>query len=135
MRRLLVSLTGALALCALAAAGASAAPGSGAATPFKATYVDSALGATATCSGAHIEQTNGATAGTIKDSETCIISGDTSSVPTGTIVGDPNYTFPALGNTQLFWQSDYNGLIASHVTLTFTPNGDGTYTEEVVAYY
>ena len=100
----------------------------GAATPFKASYNDPALGTLDTCSGARVVQSNG----TVKDSETCTLSGDTSKVVAGTVVGNPDYT---LGGVYSYWSSDFNGQAAKSVTLRFVANGDGTYTEYVVSYY
>jgi len=100
----------------------------GAATPFKSSYADPALGTHDTCSGARVVQSKG----TIKDSETCTLSGDTSRVVAGTVVGNPFYV---LGGVYSEWSSDFDGQVAKSVTLQFVANGDGTYTENVVAYY
>jgi hypothetical protein len=70
----------------------------------------------------------------VKDSETCILSGHTSTVTTGTIVGNPVYSFPGIPG-YVEWASDFNNKIATNVTFTFVANGDGTFTEYVVAYY
>ena len=112
-----------------AVAGAS----QGAAAPFKATYVDAGWLANANCSGAHIVQTNPHNP-FIKDSETCLLSGNTSHLTEGTIVGNPTYCTYGFGCNTI-WNSDYNGAIAKSVTLTMNDNGDGTWTENVVAYY
>ena len=128
MRRLLVVFAGGvLAVCVLSVGLASASNGSG--TPFKATYTDAAFGSLATCSGARVVQKDG----TVKDSETCILSGDTSRVVPGTVVGNPNYCL--VGRCNWVWGSDFDGRVAKSVTLEFVANGDGTFTEYVVAYY
>jgi hypothetical protein len=51
----------------------------------------------------------------------------------GTIVGNPSYWL----GTQCgwVWRSDFDGQAATSVTLEFVANGDGTFTENVVAYY
>ena len=131
MRRWLVVLAGALAVSASSTLSVGAASASnGAATPFKATYIDNSFGSLATCSGAHVIQGNGV----VKDSETCILSGNTSTVTAGTTVGNPIYSFAGIPG-EVEWASDFNGAIATHVTLTFVANRDGTFTEYVVAYY
>lgn len=101
----------------------------GKATPFKATYTDLMFNTLDTCSGAHVLQGNGK----VKDSETCMLSGDTSRVLAGTYVGAPKFCIP--NNPCAVWSSDYDGQIAKNVTLTIIDNGDGTFTMDVVAYY
>ena len=117
-----------------AAAPASAIPGKGAATPFKASYgplPDFYTYAHFDCSGAHIVNPN---MGMVKDSETCLLTGDTSDLVAGTYSGDPWITLPWVTfPTQ--WSSDYDGALATHATQTFVDNGDGTWTMYVVAYY
>ena len=128
MRRLLVVFVGGVvAVCALSVGLASASNGSG--TPFKATYTDTALGTLATCSGSRVVQKDG----TVKDSETCLLSGDTSRVVAGTVVGNPSYCLG--GVCGWIWSSDYDGKTAKTITLQFVDNGDGTFTENIVAYY
>lgn len=127
MKYLVSVLAAAVAALALAA-GALSAPGKGAATPFKVTWT---TGFTGYCSGAHIVNSH---TGMVKDSETCLLVGDTSMLVAGTYSGDPYaslpWTFPHP------WVSDYDGTtIATHFTATFVDNGDGTWTMYVVAYY
>jgi hypothetical protein len=93
----------------------------GSATPFKATY--SQFGVTFTCSGATVLNKQ-----VLKDSETCLVSGDDGYWTTG--------TYPAG-----VWQSDSSpgspsyGLVDQTLTVTKTANGDGTYTETFLAIY
>ena len=101
----------------------------GGATPFKAQYTNLLFNTLDTCSGAHVIQGNGK----VKDSQTCILSGDTSLVVTGTFVGNPGFCIP--NNPCAVWASDFDGQIAKSVTITIVDNGDGTFTETVVAYY
>jgi hypothetical protein len=101
----------------------------GKATPFKATYTDLLFNTLDTCSGARVTQGNGK----VKDSETCVLSGDTSRVVAGTYAGAPKFCIP--NNPCAVWSSDYDGQIAKTVTITITNNGDGTFTMNVVAYY
>jgi hypothetical protein len=108
-----------------------ASAGNGAATPFKATYIDNSFRALATCSGARVIQGNGL----VKDSETCILSGNTTTVRAGTVVGNPTYSFPRIPGQVVEWASDFNNEIATNVTFRFVANGDGTFTEYIVAYY
>ena len=122
----LVAVASVVSAISLGVVGAASADG--AATPFKASYNDPALGTLDTCSGAHVVQPKG----TIKDSETCTLSGDTSLVVAGTVVGNPTYV---LGGTLSEWASDFDGQLAKTVTLRFVANANGTYTEYVVAYY
>lgn len=101
--------------------------GQGKATPFKITFPGET---TYECSGVRVTQGNGI----VKDSETCIASGNTSHLVEGTIVGDPDFcTFD--GRCGWRWASDFDLAIATHVTLVWTDNGDGTFTLDVVAYY
>jgi hypothetical protein len=61
------------------------------------------------------------------------LSGDTALVVPGTVVGTPSY---CLANVCGFvWGSDYDGRAAKSITFQFVANGDGTFTEYVVAYY
>jgi hypothetical protein len=110
----------------------------GAATPYKATWTD-VTGASATCSGAHVVFTNGANNGTFKESETCLLSGDTSRVVAGTWTGAPYfYNYSNLGYGPWYWLSDYPGnlgQLADSVTVTNVDNGNGTFTQYAVSYY
>jgi uncharacterized protein YcfJ len=102
----------------------------GAATPFKATYTAPApVGVSNwTCSGAHVVNRV-----SVKDSETCLISGNTVGFVAGTYVGNPNANVPPFGVTG--WFSDYNGAVATSFTATIVNNGDGTFTQYLTAYY
>jgi hypothetical protein len=123
-------ITVAILVAAFSMMAVTAGTASGAATPFKASYLDIANGgATATCSGARVVQKHGA----VFDSETCTLSGNTSGVVTGTFVGNPTYSCPGFGTC--VWFSDFDRQIATNVTLVITANGDGTFTEDVLAYY
>ena len=108
--------------------GAVATASQGAATPFKATY-NGTPGATYTCAGAHVVNRV-----SVKDSERCVISGDTTGYVAGTYSGSPLGFFPPVG-IDADWISDYDGTIASSWTFTVTDNGDGTFTIDIVAYY
>jgi hypothetical protein len=109
----------------------------GAATPYKATWTD-VTGATATCSGSHVVFTTGTRAGTFQESETCLLSGNTSRVVPGTWVGNPSFSnYSNLGG-QWIWESDFPGnlgKVADSVTITIVGNGDGTFTETAVTTY
>jgi hypothetical protein len=125
----LIGVAGLLVASAVLASGAAAVPGQGSATPFKASYNS---GATHwECSGARIVNSN---TGTVKDSETCLLSGDTTSLVAGTYTGDPYGTVFGLPNP-VRWKSDYDGAIATTWTSTFLDNSDGTWTVNAVAYY
>jgi hypothetical protein len=108
---------------ALGAAPALANNGKGAGTNFQVTYTF--LNVTWTCSGGHVVNKN-----YTLDDETCIVSGDVSSaIPIGTSTGGT-------------WLSDFSGpgwpfltVPSQSLTLTNTPNGDGTYTIMILAYY
>lgn len=114
-------------LMALFAINTVAFAGNGAATPFKAEYDSSILGHT-DCSGARVIQGNGK----VKDSQTCTLSGNTLASP-GTYVGSPSVCIG--GFCGVYWQSDFDGQIATSVTFTIVDNGDGTFTLNLVAYY
>jgi hypothetical protein len=101
----------------------------GAATPFKATYTDPVEGTTHTCSGARVVQKSGV----VKDSETCLVTGDTSQIIPGTYGGSAVVCTPWLGCSG--WSSDYDGRQATTVTVTYVDNGNGTFTLYLVAYY
>jgi hypothetical protein len=82
-----------------------------------------------TCSGVHIVNK------TVKDSETCVVSGDVSGFVAGTYTGN----YPITGYTANGWQSDFPGTFygtqATSWTITETDNGNGTFTVELSAYY
>ena len=97
-----------------------------------------------TCSGAHIVKT--APHAFIKDSETCVMSGDASGLA-GVYMNNPldpngpNWGIqPGFSSTNTRgegdWISDYNSAVAISWTMTVTLNADGvTYTNNIVAYY
>jgi hypothetical protein len=130
----LVTAMIAVAALAVFAAPVSAAPTSGAATPFKASYGPlPKFGVLwySDCSGARIVNSN---TGMVKDSETCLLTGDTSTLVAGTFSGDPSGSLPWSPIPSL-WGSDYDGATATHWTETVVDNGDGTWTAYIVAYY
>jgi hypothetical protein len=102
----------------------------GVATPFKASYTTATpFGVSIwTCSGAHIVNRV-----SVKDSETCLITGTTTGLVAGTYVGNPTANIPPFGVTP--WGSDYNGALATSFRATLVKNGDGTFTLDIVAYY
>jgi hypothetical protein len=81
-----------------------------------------------TCSGAHIVNPI-----SVKESETCVISCNTTGLVGGTYVGNPTANIPPFVVTP--WKSDYNGALATSFTATSVKNGDGTFTLVIVAYY
>lgn len=123
MKKIFAAMVAALLMVALVSSTAFASNGK--ATQFTATYPVGA--ATWTCSGVHIVNK------TIKDSETCVISGDTTGYLAGTYTGAPVGAFPPYGS--ITWLSDFNGALATTWTITMTDNGDGTFTANIVAYY
>jgi len=102
----------------------------GAATPFKATYTAPApVGVSNwTCSGAHVVNNV-----SVKDSETCLISGNTAGFVAGTYIGNPVVNIPPFGVTG--WISDFNGVESTGFIATLVNNGDGTFTLDITAYY
>jgi hypothetical protein len=102
----------------------------GAATPFNAAYTAPAPVGVSNwaCSGAHVVNRV-----SVKDSETCLISGNTAGFVAGTYVGKPTANIPPFGDTQ--WFSDYNGVEATSFTATILNNGDGTFSLYITAYY
>jgi hypothetical protein len=116
----------AVAVAALAivgfASGVAGADNGAVTTHFTASYTDS-IGVD-TCSGENIYKTGPKAFN--KDSETCLVN--PLFIPVGTYTG-------------VFWCSDSAppahsaGLCTTDDTLTITANGDGTYTDSVVAYY
>ena len=117
-----------LAMCALAASSAGAMASNGAATPFKIAY-ENPDGTSWDCSGARVVNPV-----SVKDSETCLVTGDTSELTAGVYTGDPYGDLPWFGNAQ--WASDFgDGKIAEHWTVTVMDNGDGSSTVYAVAYY
>ena len=128
----------AVAVFALTGLGVATASNGAQVTHFTATYVN---GATWTCSGSHIVK-SGNGANFIKDSETCVLSGNTAGFLAGTyanggpcaVAFGPNVgNFPPFGC--VIFLSDYNGATATSWTIGVTDNGDGTLTADIVAYY
>jgi hypothetical protein len=127
MRRfLLLTVTGMVTICAVNVGSASAGNGS-ATTQFFTSYFDN--GVESDCTGTRVVQKDG----TVKDGATCILSGDTSRLVSGTVVGNPGYCLNAV--CWAAWVSDFDGKIAKSVNLTLTDNLDGTFTQKVTAYY
>ena len=131
MRRLLLlTVTGIVAVCAVSVGFAAAGNGAGngaTTSQFFTSYFDS--GVESDCTGTRVVQKDG----TVKDSAICILSGDTSWLSPGTIVGNPGYCLNDV--CWAYWVSDFDGKIAKSVTLKLTDNLDGTFTQKVTAYY
>jgi hypothetical protein len=116
-----------LAMSAVAASSAAVLASNGAATPFKVAFDDGSTHYD--CAGARVENRV-----SIKDSETCLVTGDTSLMIAGTYSGDPYGDLPWFPHAR--WQSDTgDGRIADHWTVTVNDNGDGTFTLYAVAYF
>ena len=127
MRRfLLLAVTGMVTICAVNVGSASAGNGS-ATTEFFTSYFDN--GVESDCTGTRVVQKDG----TVKDSASCILSGDTSRLVPGTVVGNPGYCLNAV--CWAAWVSDFDGKIATSVNFKLIDNGDGTFTQKVTAYY
>jgi hypothetical protein len=126
-RFLLLTVTGMVAICAVSVGSAYAGNGS-ATSQFFTVYTDT-NGVQSDCTGTRVVQKDG----TVKDSATCILTGDTSRLVSGTIVGNPGYCLNAV--CWPAWVSDFDGKIAKSVILNLTSNGDGTFTQKVTAYY
>ena len=128
MRRfLMLTVTGMVAICAVGVGSASAGNGS-ATTQFYTSYTDTNH-VQSNCTGTRVVQKDG----TVKDSGTCILSGDTSRLVSGTVIGNPGYCLNAV--CWPAWVSDFDGKVAKSVTLKLSDNGDGTFTQKVTAYY
>ena len=128
MRRfLLLIVTGMVTICAVNVGSAFAGNGS-ATSQFFTSYTDT-NGVESDCTGTRVVQKDG----TVKDSATCMLSGDTSRLVAGTIKGNPGYCLNAV--CWAAWVSDFDGKIAKSVNLTLIDNGDGTFTQKVTAYY
>jgi hypothetical protein len=128
MRRFfLLTVAGIVAVCAVSVGFASAGNGS-ATTSFTAIYTDG-NGVQSDCEGTRVVQKDG----TVKDSATCILSGDTSRLVAGTVVGNPGYCLNGL--CWPAWVSDFDGQVATSVNLKLTDNLNGTFTQKVTAYY
>lgn len=115
-----------LGLGVLAASSAPVLASGATATPFKAQYSDG--GTEYDCSGARIVNRV-----SVKDSETCLISGDTSWLYAGSFTGDPYGDVP--GCTHCLFVSDYDGLLATSWSTIVVRNGDGTYSAYVLMYF
>jgi hypothetical protein len=130
MKRLLAAMVAALMMVSLLTSVAFASNGN--ATKFTAAYPNGAT--TWTCSGVHVVNRN-----MIKDSETCVISGDLTGYVAGTYTStDGSWgILPPFGSTG--WITDYSGgnlyLYASSWTITMVDNLNGTFTANIVAYY
>jgi len=116
-----------LGACALAASSAPALASHGAATPFKVAY-EYPEGTYWDCAGARVDNRV-----SVKDSETCLVTGDTSMLSVGTFSGHPRGDLPWFPNARI--GSDYDGQIALDWTIRVTDNGDGSFTMYVVAYF
>jgi hypothetical protein len=128
MRRFfLLTVAGIAAVCAVSVGFASA--GNGSSTSQFFTSYNDTNGVESDCTGTRVVQKDG----TVKDSATCILSGDTSRLVPGTIVGNPGYCLN--GVCWDYWVSDFDGKIAKSVNLKLTDNLDGTFTQKVTAYY
>src|SRR5262245_40819015 len=127
MRRFfLLTVAGMVTICAVSVGLASAGGGS-TTTQYTTSYFDH--GVESDCTGTRVVQKDG----TVKDSATCILSGDTSRLVAGTVKGNPGYCLNAV--CWPAWVSDFDGKIAKSVSLTLSDNGDGTFTQKVTAYY
>src|SRR4051794_34753718 len=127
MRRfLLLTVTGMVTICAVNVGSASAGNGSVTSQYFT-SYTDA--GMESDCTGTRVVQKDG----TIKDSATCILSGDTAGLVPGTVEGNPGYCLKSV--CWPAWVSDLDGKIATSVNLTLIANLDGTFTQKVTAYY
>jgi len=128
MRRFfLLTVTSIAAVCAVGVGFASAGNGS-TTSQFFTSYTDG-NGVESDCTGTRVVQKDG----TVKDSATCILSGDISRLVPGTVVGNPGYCLNAV--CWPAWVSDFDGKIAKSVNLKLTDNLDGTFTQKVTAYY
>jgi hypothetical protein len=129
-----------LAAAAIAAGAATAGNGDGNANKnangaqtghFTASYTQAGLGGTFTCGGQRIAK-SGAN-GFVKDEEECTISDGASFFPAGIDVGNPYYVFHGV---HWFWQSDFDGHVASLVTFIVSPTQpDGSAHVKIIAYY
>jgi hypothetical protein len=98
----------------------------GAATPFASSYDNG--GSHWDCHGARIDNRV-----SVKDSETCLVTGDLSDVTPGVYQGDPYGDLPWFANAR--WQSDFDPSVALDWTVRVVDNGDGSATVLAVAYY
>ena len=142
MKRLIGLTSAALIFGALIGPSTAMAAGNGAvATPFTAAPYTTGT-TTWACSGAHIVQTQ-ANNSFYKDSETCLITGDTTGYVAGTYSSDPNSPYgpntgilPPYG--YITWNSDFTtefSAAATSWTVTISLNTDGSFTANIEAYY
>ena len=150
MKRILIGVLVA-AVAALGSATVASASDGATVTHFTAAY-PSLVGDFWTCSGSHIVKS--APKPFIKDSETCVISGNVSTYYAGTFASGapcpPSYgappgnecgSFPPVAGSPgtidglVNWFSDFNGVFASSWSITITRNSDGTFTAQIDSYY
>ncbi len=81
-----------------------------------------------TCSGVHVVNLV-----SIKDSEICTVSGDTTGLVAGVYVGNPTANVPPFGEVP--WFSDFDGVTATRFKAIIVANPDGTFTQHILAYY
>ena len=81
-----------------------------------------------TCSGVHVVNLV-----SVKDSEICTITGDTSGLVAGTYVGNPTANVPPFGDVP--WFSDFDGATATSFKAIIVANPDATFTQHILAYY
>jgi hypothetical protein len=131
MKRLLVLVVGALIAATLGLSTAATAANGATATPFKPAPYPMA-GSTWTCSGSHVVLSKPHNS-FVKDSETCLVTGDLTGFAPGIYTGNPTGTLGPFPNDD--WLSDFNLAPATSWIITILDNFNGTYTALVVAYY
>jgi hypothetical protein len=133
MKRFLVLflVLGALIAATLGLPTAATAANGATATPFKPAPYQIA-GSIWTCSGSHVVLSKPHNS-FVKDSETCLVTGDLTGFAPGIYTGNPSGTLGP--NNGVFWTSDFNGAQATSWIITILDNFNGTYTALVVAYY
>jgi len=123
MKRL--GVLAAVGVAALVVAANAAATGG---TTFTASYTQN--GRDYRCAGTHFVTTV-----SVNDVETCLVTGDTQGRVAGTYSGSPKGFFAGEGSN-VYWKSDFDGTSrATSWTTTVVDNGDGTFTDQIVAYY
>lgn len=152
MRTMIAAVAAAISVVGFAGGTALASDGHRSVTPFAATYPGPPSDTTWTCSGNHIVQNH-----IVKDIETCRITGDTAGwvaavyhsdaelpcepnldPPLTGVCGPTEQPILALLGGYLPWFSDYgpeNGANAIRWKQVFTANGDGSFTDQIAAYY
>lgn len=147
MKRGMTLFTAVILAGVIAAPTMAMAAGQGAtATQFSLSYYQPGFptGALWTCSGVHIVQTNPHNA-FVKDSETCLATGNTAGYAAGTYTNDPGSLtgyIAGLG-AGMPWYSDYWYSVTGNLvppssdnwTITEIDNGNGTFTIHIVAYF